>query len=158
MLIYLVPDSYSLTLPACSRTSFSMLDLTVHRNKNILLTALQWTFSTCLSWWHWYCLLSFCEGFSVVNRGCCGIGRNRGQITCLPFQTPCPNRNQYVFWDAFHPTEAANILMGRMAFSGNSNFVYPINIRQLAELWSEPLKWESCRVTVIYSFNDQVYI
>ncbi|QCD95366.1 zeta-carotene desaturase [Vigna unguiculata] len=73
-------------------------------------------------------------GFSVVNRGCCGIGRNRGQITCLPFQTPCPNRNQYVFWDAFHPTEAANILMGRMAFSGNSNFVYPINIRQLAEL------------------------
>ncbi|KAJ6291625.1 hypothetical protein OIU76_023664 [Salix suchowensis] len=27
-------------------------------------------------------------GFSVINRGCCGIGRNRGQITCLPFQTP----------------------------------------------------------------------
>ncbi|KAK7334429.1 hypothetical protein VNO80_26186 [Phaseolus coccineus] len=73
-------------------------------------------------------------GFSVVNRGCCGIGRNRGQVTCLPFQTPCPNRNQYVFWDAFHPTEAVNILMGRMAFNGNLNFVYPINIRQLAEL------------------------
>ncbi|KAG0487010.1 hypothetical protein HPP92_009105 [Vanilla planifolia] len=33
-------------------------------------------------------------GFSVVNRGCCGIGRNRGQITCLPLQTPCPNRNK----------------------------------------------------------------
>ncbi|KAG5033548.1 hypothetical protein GLYMA_06G324200v4 [Glycine max] len=73
-------------------------------------------------------------GFAVVNRGCCGIGRNRGQITCLPFQTPCPNRRQYVFWDAFHPTEAVNILMGRMAFNGNPNFVYPINIRQLAEL------------------------
>ncbi|KHN47078.1 GDSL esterase/lipase [Glycine soja] len=73
-------------------------------------------------------------GFTVVNRGCCGIGRNRGQITCLPFQTPCPNRRQYVFWDAFHPTEAVNILMGRMAFNGNPNFVYPINIRQLAEL------------------------
>ncbi|XP_020208509.1 GDSL esterase/lipase At1g71691-like, partial [Cajanus cajan] len=73
-------------------------------------------------------------GFTVINRGCCGIGRNRGQITCLPFQTPCPNRNQYVFWDAFHPTEAVNILMGRMAFNGNHNFVYPINIKQLAEL------------------------
>ncbi|KAE8684439.1 GDSL esterase/lipase [Hibiscus syriacus] len=35
-------------------------------------------------------------GFSVVDRGCCGIGRNRGQITCLPFQTPCENRDGYV--------------------------------------------------------------
>ncbi|RDX80955.1 GDSL esterase/lipase, partial [Mucuna pruriens] len=35
-------------------------------------------------------------GFIVLNRGR-GIGRNRGQITCLPFQTPCLNKNQYVF-------------------------------------------------------------
>ncbi|KAK4803135.1 hypothetical protein SAY86_001338 [Trapa natans] len=73
-------------------------------------------------------------GFSVVDRGCCGIGRNRGQITCLPFQTPCPNREQYVFWDAFHPTEAVNVLMGRKAFSGDASNVYPINIEQLASL------------------------
>ncbi|XP_058722058.1 GDSL esterase/lipase At1g71691 [Vicia villosa] len=73
-------------------------------------------------------------GFTELNRGCCGLGRNRGQITCLPMQTPCPNRNQYVFWDAFHPTEAVNILMGKMAFSGNTNFVYPMNIQQLAQL------------------------
>ncbi|KAI9116417.1 hypothetical protein K1719_012584 [Acacia pycnantha] len=74
------------------------------------------------------------HGFSVVNRGCCGIGRNRGQITCLPFQTPCPNRRQYVFWDAFHPTEAFNILMATMAFNGHSSFVFPLNINQLAQL------------------------
>ncbi|PKI55004.1 GDSL esterase/lipase At1g71691-like [Punica granatum] len=73
-------------------------------------------------------------GFSVANRGCCGIGRNRGQITCLPFQTPCPNRDQYVFWDAFHPTEAVNILMGRKAFNGDTSVVYPMNIEQLANL------------------------
>ncbi|CAJ2638441.1 unnamed protein product [Trifolium pratense] len=73
-------------------------------------------------------------GFTDVTEGCCGLGRNRGQITCLPLQRPCPNRNQYVFWDAFHPTEAVNILMGRMAFSGNTNFVYPLNIQQLAQL------------------------
>ncbi|CAK9150224.1 unnamed protein product [Ilex paraguariensis] len=73
-------------------------------------------------------------GFSVINRGCCGIGRNSGQITCLPFQTPCANRDQYVFWDAFHPTEAVNVLMGRKAFSGNQDVVYPINIEQLANL------------------------
>lgn len=73
-------------------------------------------------------------GFRVVNRGCCGIGRNRGQITCLPFQTPCLNRHEYVFWDAFHPTEAVNVLMGRKAFSGTPDVVYPMNIQQLASL------------------------
>ncbi|XP_075517249.1 GDSL esterase/lipase At1g71691-like [Primulina tabacum] len=73
-------------------------------------------------------------GFSAVNRGCCGIGRNRGQITCLPFQTPCPDRKQYIFWDAFHPTEAVNILFGQKAFNGNTEFAYPINIQQLASL------------------------
>ncbi|XP_073279261.1 GDSL esterase/lipase At1g71691-like [Primulina huaijiensis] len=73
-------------------------------------------------------------GFSVVNRGCCGIGRNRGQITCLPLQTPCPVRRRYIFWDAYHPTEAVNVLFGQSAFNGNADFVYPINIEQLANL------------------------
>ncbi|XP_009597060.1 GDSL esterase/lipase At1g71691-like [Nicotiana tomentosiformis] len=73
-------------------------------------------------------------GFSEINNGCCGVGRNRGQITCLPFQTPCQNREQFIFWDAFHPTEAVNILFGRKAFSGGSDVVYPINIQQLASL------------------------
>ncbi|XP_022152509.1 GDSL esterase/lipase At1g71691-like [Momordica charantia] len=73
-------------------------------------------------------------GLSVVNRGCCGIGRNRGQITCLPFQTPCPNRDQYIFWDAFHPTEAVNILMARRAFNGDQSVIYPFNLQQLATL------------------------
>ncbi|XXG39476.1 hypothetical protein AAC387_Pa01g0427 [Persea americana] len=73
-------------------------------------------------------------GLSVVDRACCGIGRNSGQITCLPFETPCSNRRQYVFWDAFHPTEAVNIIMGRRAFSGGPDFVYPMNIQQLANL------------------------
>ncbi|XP_044510131.1 GDSL esterase/lipase At1g71691-like [Mangifera indica] len=73
-------------------------------------------------------------GFNVIDRGCCEIGRNRGQITCLPFQTPCPNRDQYVFWDAFHPTKAVNILFGKKAFSGDLGIVYPMNIQQLANL------------------------
>ncbi|XP_044510139.1 GDSL esterase/lipase At1g71691-like [Mangifera indica] len=73
-------------------------------------------------------------GFSVIDRGCYGIGQNRGQITCLPFQTPCPNRDQYVFWDAFHPTKAVNILFGKKAFSGDLSNVYPMNIQQLVNL------------------------
>ncbi|KAJ6805574.1 GDSL esterase/lipase-like [Iris pallida] len=77
-------------------------------------------------------------GFSVIDRGCCGIGRNSGQITCLPLQTPCSNREQYVFWDAFHPTAAVNVIMGRKAFSGGADAVYPMNIQQLASLELQP--------------------
>ncbi|CAN0928172.1 GDSL esterase/lipase At1g71691 [Linum grandiflorum] len=73
-------------------------------------------------------------GFRVTNRGCCGIGRNAGQITCLPFQTPCRNRAEYIFWDAFHPTEAVNVMMGKKAFNGDMSYVYPINIEQLARI------------------------
>ncbi|XP_062179615.1 GDSL esterase/lipase At1g71691-like [Phragmites australis] len=71
-------------------------------------------------------------GFSMIDRGCCGLGRNRGLITCLPFLRPCPNRNTYVFWDAFHPTERVNVLLGRAAFNGGTDVVYPMNIQQLA--------------------------
>ncbi|KAK8642028.1 hypothetical protein V6N13_011390 [Hibiscus sabdariffa] len=75
------------------------------------------------------------NGFKVTNAGCCGVGRNNGQITCLPAQTPCPNRNEYLFWDAFHPTEAANVVIGRRSYSAQSSSdAYPIDIRRLAQL------------------------
>ncbi|GMI72326.1 hypothetical protein like AT1G29670 [Hibiscus trionum] len=74
-------------------------------------------------------------GFRVTNAGCCGVGRNNGQITCLPLQRPCRNRNEYLFWDAFHPTEAANVIIGRRSYSAQSpSDAYPIDIRRLAQL------------------------
>lgn len=75
-------------------------------------------------------------GFRVTNAGCCGIGRNSGQITCLPLQTPCPNRNEYVFWDAFHPGEAANVIIGRRSYRAESSSdAYPFDIERLAQIW-----------------------
>ncbi|XP_050378414.1 GDSL esterase/lipase At1g71250-like [Argentina anserina] len=71
-------------------------------------------------------------GLSVIDRACCGIGRNQGQITCLPFAVPCSNRNQYMFWDAFHPTEAANAVLAWRAFNGPTSYSYPINVQQLS--------------------------
>ncbi|KAL8140507.1 hypothetical protein V2J09_006528 [Rumex salicifolius] len=74
-------------------------------------------------------------GFTVTNTGCCGVGRNNGQITCLPYQTPCENRNEYVFWDAFHPSEAANIIIGRRSYKAESaNDAYPFDIQRLAQI------------------------
>ncbi|KAK4770828.1 hypothetical protein SAY87_031360 [Trapa incisa] len=74
-------------------------------------------------------------GLRVTSAGCCGIGRNNGQITCLPFLTPCQNRDQYLFWDAFHPTEAANVVVGKRAYRAESpSDAYPMDICQLAQL------------------------
>ncbi|KAL3522590.1 hypothetical protein ACH5RR_015424 [Cinchona calisaya] len=72
-------------------------------------------------------------GFRVTNAGCCGVGRNNGQITCLPLQTPCENRDEYLFWDAYHPTEAANIVVGRRSYTAEKpSDAYPVDMRRLA--------------------------
>ena len=74
-------------------------------------------------------------GFTVSNAGCCGVGRNNGQVTCLPYQAPCANRDQHIFWDAFHPAEAANIIVGRRSYRAESrNDAYPMDIATLASL------------------------
>ncbi|KAH9616055.1 hypothetical protein KSS87_019792 [Heliosperma pusillum] len=74
-------------------------------------------------------------GFTNTNAGCCGVGRNNGQITCLPFQPPCANRNEYIFWDAFHPGDAANEIIGRRSFrSQKPSDAYPFDIERLAQI------------------------
>ncbi|KAL7607581.1 GDSL esterase/lipase At1g29670 [Lactuca sativa] len=74
-------------------------------------------------------------GFTVTNAGCCGVGKNNGQITCLPGQTPCQDRDAHLFWDAFHPTEAANVIVGRRSYNAQSaSDAYPMDINRLAQL------------------------
>lgn len=74
-------------------------------------------------------------GFTVTNTACCGIGRNGGQLTCLPGQPPCLNRDEYVFWDAFHPSAAANTVIAQRSYNAQrSSDVNPIDISQLAQL------------------------
>lgn len=71
----------------------------------------------------------------MTNAGCCGVGKNNGQITCLPGQTPCQDRDAHLFWDAFHPTEAANVIVGRRSYNAQSaSDAYPMDISRLAQL------------------------
>ncbi|KAL4278293.1 hypothetical protein GQ457_03G033380 [Hibiscus cannabinus] len=72
--------------------------------------------------------------FRVTNIGCCSIGKNKGQITCLPFSIPCSNRDEYIFWDVYHPTEAFNKIIAQKAYSGPQSACYPINVKQMAQL------------------------
>lgn len=56
-------------------------------------------------------LLSFI-GFSEARRGCCGTGLIETSLLCNPkSHGTCANASEYVFWDSFHPSEAANKIL-----------------------------------------------
>ncbi|KAL1827731.1 hypothetical protein DCAR_0206921 [Daucus carota subsp. sativus] len=59
-------------------------------------------------------------GFSEARRACCGTGLLETSILCNAKSVgTCANASQYVFWDGFHPSEAANkILADNLLASG----------------------------------------
>lgn len=65
-------------------------------------------------------------GFNVSDTPCCSVDTAIGQF-CLPNSNVCADRSQYVFWDAFHPTDAANVVLANMFLSqpGSLQFISP---------------------------------
>ncbi|PRQ45345.1 putative triacylglycerol lipase [Rosa chinensis] len=54
-------------------------------------------------------------GFKVSNTSCCNVDTSIGGL-CLPNSKICTNRKDYVFWDAFHPSDAANAVLADKLF------------------------------------------
>jgi len=48
---------------------------------------------------------------------------------------PCSNRNDYVFWDAFHTSEQWNLLNAVTNYNSTSTsaFTYPMDIKHLVD-------------------------
>lgn len=68
-------------------------------------------------------------GSLIVNAPCCEV---REDYQCKEFSLPCLERNGYVFWDGFHPTELVNIVTAEGAYnSPDSNNVHPFDIKTL---------------------------
>ncbi|KAJ6673825.1 FINGER PROTEIN putative-RELATED [Salix viminalis] len=68
-------------------------------------------------------------GFKVFNSSCCQVN-NVG--LCNPSSIACPNRNEFIFWDSFHPTEAMNKITAERAFhAADPSDAYPFGISQL---------------------------
>jgi phospholipase/lecithinase/hemolysin len=80
------------------------------------------------------CVAMICADFQVVNEGCCGSGLYRGQFPCWPAAELCYNRDQYVFWDLYHTTEAVNILVADGLYAGGPDQISPMNLYQLMDL------------------------
>ncbi|XP_030506852.2 GDSL esterase/lipase At5g37690 [Cannabis sativa] len=55
-------------------------------------------------------------GFKISNTSCCNVDTSIGGL-CLPNSKLCRNRKDYVFWDAFHPSDAANQVLAQKLFS-----------------------------------------
>ncbi|KAI3846858.1 hypothetical protein MKX03_002849 [Papaver bracteatum] len=72
-------------------------------------------------------------GFENYNSPCCKILPRalRGLLPCSPTSIVCSNRSEYVFWDMAHPTDATNVIIAKKLLNGDSNAIYPMNIRQL---------------------------
>ncbi|KAE8660749.1 GDSL esterase/lipase [Hibiscus syriacus] len=52
-------------------------------------------------------------GFKVANTSCCNVDTNIGGL-CLPNSKLCNERKDYVFWDAFHPSDANEVLAQKL--------------------------------------------
>ncbi|KAB2599298.1 GDSL esterase/lipase [Pyrus ussuriensis x Pyrus communis] len=73
-------------------------------------------------------------GFVNENSACCHMaGRFGGLIPCGPPSKVCRERSKYIFWDPYHPSAAANLIIARRLLYGNSNDISPINVLQLIQ-------------------------
>ncbi|KAF6143381.1 hypothetical protein GIB67_001325 [Kingdonia uniflora] len=71
--------------------------------------------------------------FENPSSACCYIsGQHGGLIPCGPPSKVCINRSKYVFWDAYHPSDASNMIIAKRLLDGGAADVYPINVRELA--------------------------
>ncbi|XP_071691404.1 GDSL esterase/lipase At5g33370-like [Rutidosis leptorrhynchoides] len=66
-----------------------------------------------------------------IDKACCGEGLLNAENGCNPKANLCSNRNNYLFWDLYHPTQYAYELAAITIYNGGPQFVTPINFAQL---------------------------
>ncbi|XP_026405558.1 GDSL esterase/lipase 7-like [Papaver somniferum] len=69
-------------------------------------------------------------GFSDGRTPCCNFDVSG---KCIPGGTPCSDRDDRLYYDAIHPSEAVNYKFARDCFfQRNSKYCTPLNVQQLA--------------------------
>eukprot|EP00257_Ricinus_communis_P026161 XP_025013575.1 GDSL esterase/lipase At4g16230 [Ricinus communis] len=75
-------------------------------------------------------------GFKEIRKACCGSGDYNGVGYCNEAQKPnlCKNRKDHLFWDLYHPSEAATNLSALTLYYGDNKYMKPINFHMLANV------------------------
>ncbi|KAL5804089.1 hypothetical protein ACOSQ3_030889 [Xanthoceras sorbifolium] len=73
-------------------------------------------------------------GFTEVKEACCGLGKLKATVPCVPFSSYCNNRNEHFFWDFCHPIEATDRIFVDILFDGPLEYTFPINMRHLVAI------------------------
>ncbi|XP_057860365.2 GDSL esterase/lipase At5g33370 [Cryptomeria japonica] len=73
-------------------------------------------------------------GFEDYTDACCGQGVYNGIGLCTAESNVCSNRDVYLFWDNYHPSERANRIIVDEIFDGSSAVMSPVNLRQMLKL------------------------
>lgn len=67
-------------------------------------------------------------GFRTAKEACCGQGPHNGVGLCTAVSHLCADRDRYVFWDSYHPTERANRIIVSQFMTGSLDYVSPLNL------------------------------
>lgn len=76
----------------------------------------------------------FCiSGFTNFNESCCPT---MSEGFCVRDSTPCPNRDEYIYYDGIHPTSAVNNITASLAYDSTDHpdITSPMDIKHLAQL------------------------
>ncbi|KAJ6697322.1 hypothetical protein OIU85_003671 [Salix viminalis] len=73
-------------------------------------------------------------GFITSKIACCGQGPYNGLGLCTVASNLCPNRDVYAFWDPFHPSERANGIITQQILTGDTTYMYPMNLSTILAL------------------------
>ncbi|EAZ20901.1 hypothetical protein OsJ_36540 [Oryza sativa Japonica Group] len=70
-------------------------------------------------------------GVREVARACCGNGKLNAEADCSATTHLCPDRDNYIFWDKVHGTQAAYHNCVHAFFHGSPRYAEPISFTQL---------------------------
>ncbi|KAF3453435.1 hypothetical protein FNV43_RR03875 [Rhamnella rubrinervis] len=74
-------------------------------------------------------------GFAEVKLSCCGVVDDIDlKHVCRPISSFCSNRSDHLFWDPYHPSEAAARIVADAVFEGPLQYSFPFNVEQLMAL------------------------
>ncbi|CAI0448956.1 unnamed protein product [Linum tenue] len=76
-------------------------------------------------------------GFTEASVACCGQGPYNGVGQCTPASNLCSNRDEYVYWDPYHPTERSAEAILEVILTGPPDVISPMNLNTMMEANTE---------------------